>query len=126
MMPGDEIRAMADRVRALMHARLGARGATLSQALASRAPALPRKLRAAARALAAAEATAMSPRLARQADLVTLRRHEAALRAHLAPIGRRARLMAALRTGSAGVVLGLIVLAGVVLWLLVQRGMIGP
>lgn len=126
MMPGDDIRAMAERVRALMHARLGARGACLSQALASRGKALPRKLRGPAQALAAAEAVAMAPKLARQVDLSTLRRHEAALCAHLAPIGRRGRWIAALRTGSASVVLGLVVLAVVILWLLARRGVIGP
>lgn len=121
-MPGEEILAMAGRVRLLMQRRLGARGATLAEAVASRGARLPRKLRPAADALADAAATAPAPRLARQADLVALRGYEAELTRYLKPLGRRARFVGSARNVLAAIVLGLIVLAALTIWLLVRRG----
>lgn len=121
-MPGEEILAMAARVRALMHQRLGARGHTLTEAVASRGACLPRRLRPAADALADAAQVAPAPKLARQADLAALRAHEAELVSYLRPLGRRARFMHAARNATAAVALGLVVLGALVIWALVWRG----
>lgn len=125
-MPGEQILEMADRVRALMARRLGARGATLTEALDSRGNRLPGKVRAAVQALANAETIAHAPKLSRQADLAALHRHQDIALRYLAPLGRRGRVIAGLRSISATVVLGLILLTVLILWLLVRQGYLGP
>lgn len=124
MMPGDEILMRAERVRALMQRRLGARGHTLADAVASRGARLPRKLRPAADALADAARIAPSPKLARQADLPALRRGEAELVRYLKPLGRSARLLSGARSAAAAVVLALLLLAVLAIWLMVRRGLL--
>lgn len=62
------IRQMADRVSALLHERLGLRGATLQEQLRKGGRRLPRRVRDAAEGLAAAAVKAENPKLLAQID----------------------------------------------------------
>lgn len=129
-MQTDEVRRMADEVAGLMASRLGGarRGTSpdLATMLRRRGAALPRRLRAQANHLAQVERLVDAPRIARQIDLRRARADHAALVRHLKPLGSLSRWQGHATGFAAAVVLGLVLLAVVILWILVRRGYIGP
>ena len=70
-------------ITALMHAKLGARGASLRAALRQAGRRLPRRIRGQARLLAEAEPFAHHPRLRLTLDAAALARAAGAVEAHL-------------------------------------------
>ena len=119
---------MADEVAILMASRFGGakRGERppLEQMMRRRGGALPAGLRRRARRLADAGRMAAQPKVARQLPLDGLARDHAALVAHLRPLGEMSRWQGRAIAFAASVVLGLLVLGGVALWIMVQRGML--
>ncbi|WP_304620347.1 hypothetical protein [Paracoccus sediminilitoris] len=124
----EDIPAMADEVAILMASRFGGakRGERppLDQMMRRRGGALPAGLRRRARRLADAGRMAAQPKVARQLPLDGLARDHAALVAHLRPLGEISRWQGRAIGFAASVVLGLLVLAGVALWIMIQRGML--
>jgi hypothetical protein len=125
----ESIRTMADEVANLMAARFGGirRGhqADLAEMLRKRGGALPRRLRREARFLQQANGLAGQPKLARQVDMARLERAHRALTAHLRPPGGQGRNLQGGTLGvAARVMLGLLVLGGVAVWIMLQRGLI--
>ncbi|MTH64445.1 hypothetical protein [Paracoccus shanxieyensis] len=122
------IRPMADEVAGLMAARFGGakRGQQpdLEGVMRKRGGALPRKLRREAMFLVQADRMAGQPKLARQVDQDRLLRAHKALTAYLRPLGQGARLQGGFIRWASGVVLGLMVLAALVVWIMLQRGLI--
>ena len=116
-METDKIPAAAARVRALLSERMGRR-ATLSSRL------LPRRLRAAAQTLAAAETMALHPKLRARIDLPAVARAEAALTRYLAAIDPAARRRARLLDVAALVALIVLLVAAAVVAGLRWRGMV--
>ncbi|SOC01790.1 hypothetical protein [Rhodobacter maris] len=108
-----ELQRMCGRVSQLLAERLGARGHSLSERIASRHRSLPRKVRRAARQIAAAEAMIGAPRLARQLDPVALRTAYHICVSYLEPLGAPMRFGRRLLDIAATVAFGLIVMAGV-------------
>lgn len=119
---------MADEVAILMASRFGGakRGERppLDQMMRRRGGALPAGLRRRARRLADAGRMAAQPKVARQLPLDGLARDHAALVAHLRPLGEISRWQGRAIGFAASVVLGLLVLGGVALWIMIQRGML--
>ena len=124
----EDIPAMADEVAILMASRFGGakRGERppLDQMMRRRGGALPAGLRRRARRLADAGRMAAQPKVARQLPLDGLARDHAALVAHLRPLGEISRWQGRAIGFAASVVMGLLVLGGVALWIMVQRGML--
>lgn len=124
----DDIRPMADEIASLIAARHGGlrRGqhASLETMLRKRGGALPRRLRREARILADADRLAENPRLARQVDLARVGQAHRALLAHLRPLGQGARMRGRMAGFAASVALGLLVLAGVAVWIMTRRGLV--
>ncbi|WP_111557693.1 hypothetical protein [Paracoccus sediminilitoris] len=124
----EDISAMADEVAILMASRFGGakRGERppLVQMMRRRGGALPAGLRRRARRLADAGRMAAQPKVARQLPLDGLARDHAALVAHLRPLGEMSRWQGRAIGFAASVVLGLLVLGGVALWIMIQRGML--
>ncbi|OJH46015.1 hypothetical protein [Paracoccus sp. SM22M-07] len=124
----EDISAMADEVAILMASRFGGakRGERppLDQMMRRRGGALPAGLRRRARRLADAGRMAAQPKVARQLPLDGLARDHAALVAHLRPLGEISRWQGRAIGFAASVVLGLLVLGGVALWIMIQRGML--
>lgn len=122
----DEIREMADEVARLMAGRMGGakRGERpdLQTMLRRRGGALPRRLRKPAQALARADLLAAHPRVARQLDLVALRRARRRLVGYLAPLGQVGRWQNRTVNLVASVAFGLLVLGAGIVWLLIGRG----
>lgn len=124
----DDIRDMADEVSRLIASRFG--GARrderppLSVMVRRRGGALPRRLRRQALALARADELSAQPKVARQLDLVRLSRAHQALIAHLQPLGELSRWQGRAIGFAASVALGLLVLAAVVIWIMVMRGIL--
>ncbi len=118
MMGQTEIAAKCQDVRQLIDTRLGVRGHDLSQALRRTGRLLPRRVRAQAGLLVAAQEQAGHPRLARQVDPAAVAVAHAAVVAHLSAIdaadARRGRMLSL-----AGVIAFnlLAVAAGFVFWL---------
>lgn len=124
----DDIRDMADEVSRLIASRFGGarRGERppLSVMVRRRGGALPRRLRRQALALARADELSAQPKVARQLDLVRLSRAHQALIAHLQPLGELSRWQGRAISFAASVALGLLVLAAVVIWIMVMRGIL--
>ncbi len=124
----EDIRPMADEVASLLAARFGGlrRGqqAELGDMLRKRGGALPRRLRREARFLHQADRMAGQPKLARQVDFARLDHAHRALTGYLRPLGQGRRLQGGAVGVAASVVLGLLVLGGVAVWILLQRGLI--
>lgn len=124
----DDIRDMADEVSRLIASRFGGarRGERppLSVMVRRRGGALPRRLRRRALALARADELSAQPKVARQLDLVRLSRAHQALIAHLQPLGELSRWQGRAIGFAASVALGLLVLAAVVIWIMVMRGIL--
>lgn len=122
----DDIRDMADEVSRLIASRFGGarRGERppLAVMLRRRGGALPRRLRKQAWTLAKADELSAQPKIARQLDLSGLSRAHQALITHLQPMGELSRWQGRAVSFAASVVLGLLVLAAVVVWILVRRG----
>lgn len=124
----EDIPRMADEVAELMAARFGGapRGERppLHLMLERRGAALPLRLRAGASRLAEARRLSAQPKVARQLPLRRLRRDHAALVAHLRPLGALSRWQGRAIGIGAALALGLLVLAGVALWVALKRGLI--
>lgn len=122
----DDVREMNSEVARLMAERLGGarRGETpgMQMMLRRRGGSLPRKHRRAARILAEAELHSAQPRIARQMDLDAISRAYKTLTDYLLPLGEMSRWRNRVLNFAASVSLGLIVLAIVVIWLMVERG----
>lgn len=122
----DDIRDMADEISRLIATRLGGarRGEQppLHVMVRRRGGALPRRLRRQALALAEADQMSAQPRIARQLDLLALSRAHHALRSHLQPLGELSRLQGRAARILASIMLGLLILAGVVIWIMLRRG----
>lgn len=122
----DDVRDMADEIARLMVERFGGarRGdrPDLQAMLRRRGGALPRRLRKSARLLAEADMQGAQPKIARQLDLPAISRAHDALLAHLRPLGEIGRWRNHALNFVASVVLGLLVLAGIVIWLMLRRG----
>lgn len=86
------LRRMNDEVSGLLVTRLGAKGASLEARIASRARALPRKVRRAARVLVSAEGQIGAPKIARQIDARAVGAAHAICVGYLRPLGFGARL----------------------------------
>lgn len=121
-----DVQAMADEISRLMVSRFGGarRGErpSLHDMLRRRGGALPGKLRKPASRLAEADRLSAQPRIARQLDLAGLSRAHAALSAHLQPLGELSRWRGRAIGFAASVCLGLLVLAAVIIWVMIQRG----
>ncbi|MBZ4022713.1 hypothetical protein CKO11_09610 [Rhodobacter sp. TJ_12] len=104
---------MCGRVSQLLAERLGARGHTLSDRIASRHRTLPRKVRQAARSLADAEAKLGAPKLVRQLDHDGLTRSYQTCVQYLEPLGAPMRLGRRFVEVVTTVVLGLVVMGGI-------------
>lgn len=117
----ERIAEMTAQVSRLLATRLGARGPDLEARVASRARALPRKVRRAAGVLVAAERSARAPKIARQLDARAIEAAFATCRDYLEPLGASERLRAAaLSAGGAIAFIVLVVglaLLGAKLWL---------
>lgn len=124
----EDIPRMAGEVAELMAARFGGapRGERppLRLMLERRGGALPLRLRAGAARLAEAGRLSAQPKVARQLPLQRLRRDHAALVAHLRPLGALSRWQGRAVGIAAALALGLLVLAGVALWIALKRGLI--
>lgn len=124
-----DVQALADEVAQLMAQRLGGarRGARpdLATMLRRRGGALPRRQRKAAHRLAAMQRKAQAPKVARQIDAAPALRDHAELVRYLRPLGSGRRWANTAGNITAAVMLGLMVLAAGVLWVLVWRGYLG-
>lgn len=124
----ENIRPMADEVAGLMAARFGGvkRGhvADLEGMMRKRGGALPRKLRREAMFLLQADRMSGQPKLARQVDFDRLERAHRALTAYMRPLGQGTRVQGGLISSAASVLLGLLLLAGVAVWIMTQRGLL--
>lgn len=118
------VQKMTERVSQLMAERLGARGHNLRERLESRARALPRKVRRAARVLVEAEALAAAPKIIRQADGGEISRAYDTCVHYLAPLGAGARLKALVLDMVTSVAFVLVVVGAVVLAVARWRGLI--
>lgn len=127
-MAGDDVRAMADEVAALMAQRLGgARRGTqpdLATMLRRRGRALPRRQRRAAQVLAHAQTQAATPKLARQMDSTAAARAHAELVRYLRPLGAAARWQERALNVAAAVMLGLLLVGAIAVWIMVRRGLV--
>lgn len=124
----ETIRPMADEVAGLMAARFGGlrRGqqADLAEMLRRRGGALPRRLRREALVLRQADLMAGQPKLARQVDFARLEQAHQALTGYLRPLGQGSRMRGGAAGAVASVLLGLLVLGGVAVWIILQRGLL--
>ncbi|TDK52638.1 hypothetical protein [Antarcticimicrobium luteum] len=85
-MPQSDIETRIAEIAALMHAKLGVRGATLRAALGRAGRRLPRRIRAQARLLAEAEPFAHHPKLRLTLDTMALGKAAGEVEAHLEAI----------------------------------------
>lgn len=122
----EDVHAMADEVSRLLASRFGGarRGELppLQVMLRRRGAALPARLRKPAARLAEADTIGAQPKIARQLDLAAIGRDHAALIAHLQPLGEFSRLRRRAVNFAASLSLGLLVLGGVIIWIMVERG----
>lgn len=118
------VHQMSERVSQLLTERLGARGHTLRERLASRSRALPRKVRRAVEVLALAEEQAASPKMIRQADMTEISRAYDSCLHHLVPLGAGARWRALLLNIVASALFGIVVIAIVAFAVARLRGLI--
>lgn len=109
------LRRMNDEVSGLLATRLGAKGATLEARIASRARALPRKVRRAARVLVSAEAQIGAPKIARQIDPQAVGAAHATCVGYLRPLGFGARLWGGTLQVVATVFFGILLMAAALL-----------
>jgi hypothetical protein len=123
-MTGVPIQRMADRVAELMEQRLRIRGAGLAEKLRKGGRLLPRRVRTAAEALAAAAEMAQNPKLLMQVDQeAAAEAYDLCLR-HLGAVDRKARRNGAVLNVAASVAFSVLVVAALVIGLLVWRRLI--
>ena len=111
-----------DDVRRLIEARLGLRGADLSDQIRKCRRALPRKLRQDGRALSIAHQHSQHPHLSRMLDEDAARAAAARLIAHLKGIDPRERRRTALIGWLGAISLNLLIVGAVLVAVLVWRG----
>ncbi len=109
-MDPNEVQRMAGQVSQLLAARLGARGHTLAQRIASRHRALPRRVREAARELAEAEAKLHAPKLVKQLDRSRLAHAHQTCVGYLEPLGLASRVLHRLLDMAASLAFGLVLM----------------
>lgn len=119
------VRVWAEEIAILMATRLGGvrRGEVinLDTMLRRRGGALPRKLYRKAVILRDAETVTNLPKIARQTDFSQAAQAHADLVAYLKPFGRVTRMQERTTNFLASVVLGLLVMATLIIWVLVWR-----
>ncbi len=116
------VHQMTARISQLMAERLGAKGRTLDERLASRTRALPRRVRKAVALLAQAEAMAASPKLLKQSDMGAISAaYDIALR-YLQPLDSGARVGRLVLGALASLALGLLALGAMLLLVQSLRG----
>ncbi|AXC50455.1 hypothetical protein DRW48_12890 [Paracoccus suum] len=127
-MQAEQVQQWAGEVAALMASRFGGarRGPVpdLATMLQRRGGALPRRLRREAVLLAEADRLSHQPRIARQLDLRAAQRAHLALTQHLRPLGALSRWRDRIGGPLAAAVLGLMLIAAAVIWMMVRRGAI--
>lgn len=120
----EKITEMSAQISRLLAVRLGAKGADLEARVASRARALPRKVRKAARVLAEAERKAHIPKIARQLDTRAIEVAYATCRNYLEPLGAGDRLRAAALNLGSSIAFIVLVVGGTLLVAMLWSGMI--
>lgn len=122
----EDIKPLADEVSRMLISRFGGapRGEQpdLQMMVRRRGGALPPRLRRAAQRLAHAGSLTGQPKVARQLDLAKVKRDHHDLMAHLQPLGEISRWQGRALSFAASIAFGLLVLAGVVLWIMLRRG----
>lgn len=116
------ITQMADRVSSLLEERLGTRGRTLSDKLRKAGRRLPRRVRAAAAALAEAREMAQNPKLLVQLDEAQVAQNYDIVLRHLGGVNRRALRRGAILNFAASVAFSILVVGIGVVCYLVWRG----
>lgn len=112
------IQQMADRVAGMMEERLRIRGADLQAKLRKGGRRLPRKVRHAAESLAQAAERAQNPKLLVQIDMARVAADYDVCVTHLGKAARAGGVGALMLNVAATVALGLLLVAGV--WLFIQ------
>ncbi len=118
------IKQMSDRIAALMEEKLGARGTGLAAKLHSRGGQLPRKVRAAAQAVATEAEKAQNPKLLLQVDHATLARNYDLCLHHLTRLKARSAWVGTTVALAASVALSLFIVALLLAALARWRGLI--
>jgi len=118
------IQQMADRVAALMEERLRLRGAGLEAKLRKGGRILPRRVRAAAEALAQAAAMAQNPKLLMRIDDESVAQNYDICVRHLGGIDLADRRRGVAVGIAASIAFSLLAVLGIVLAVLVWRGLI--
>ncbi|MCX7890072.1 MAG: hypothetical protein N2422_10185 [Rhodobacteraceae bacterium] len=121
-MGAGSVQQMAARVGELMEDRLGLRGRSLADRLARGGRALPRRVRAAAEVLAAAEAGATQPRLVARLDHARLAEAYDICIRHLRPLGAAERRRSFVLDVLTRVATAVVVTTALVITVLVWRG----
>ncbi|WP_406736076.1 hypothetical protein [Thioclava sp. GXIMD4215] len=121
MNPAD-FQSKLDHVSKLLATRLGAKGATLSDRINHRARALPRRVRVAARELAASEVLMGAPKLMRQVDEKATERNYRLCVKYLEPLGSEQRLVQGVMKVVTGVVFVIVMTGGAMLAWAVAHG----
>lgn len=118
------IQQMSDRLAALMEEKLGARGAGLAAKLHSRGRQLPRKVRAAAQAVAAESDKAQNPKLLLQVDHAALARNYDLCLHHLTRLKTRSGWLGGTVALAASVALSLFIVTLLIAAVAGWRGLI--
>jgi hypothetical protein len=121
---GPEIDATAAEVSALIADRIGPRGPDLGRQLRRAGRRLPRRVRRAVRHIVEAQGLSGNPRLLRMVDGAAMAAARDAAVGYLETVDPRARRRTALLRWTALVALNLLVIAGIVIWVLVARGIV--
>lgn len=119
-----EIANIETEVSDLMKTRLGIKAPTLQGQTRKAQKRLPRKLRRAAQELSESSALATHPKLSRMIDQTNATRNAKALRKHLGSIDTAGRKRKRRLGIAASLMFNLLVLSGVILGVLVWRGLI--
>jgi len=122
LMSAVTIQQMTERVADLMRRRLGIKGKTLTETIAKGRRLLPRKVRAAAEALAQAETWSHNPKLLLRVDeTVVAKDYDICVR-YLANLNRRERVKGILLSLTATILFSLVGVIALVIGVLVWRG----
>ncbi|AQS49360.1 MULTISPECIES: hypothetical protein [Thioclava] len=120
----EKINEMVRQVSRLLAQRLGAKGPTLEARVASRARALPRKVRKAALVLIDAERKMQAPKIARQLDARRVEAAFATCRDYLEPLGAAERLRSAALGLATSIAVIVVIVGGTLLAAMVWTGAI--
>jgi hypothetical protein len=123
-MDADGMSEIVEELRTAFAARLGVHGHDLAAVVRRAGRMVPRRHRAAAGVLVEAERMAANPRLARLVEPARVEAAARELRDWLASVNPRDRRMARIVGVTAGIAFNLLVLAGVIVAVLVWRGIV--